>query len=134
MWSVCMGSFSIWHWLIVLFIILVVFAPVILGLAFMGFQKKIALKHEQSGIIKNGYVGYSLTYLFFGWLVPVVRGEILVGVLHLVITLVSFGLFQLIMPYLYNKQYMTRMLTSGWQLADTDEINQLARTKLNIRA
>lgn len=129
-----MGSFSVWHWIVVLFIFLVVFAPVILGLIFMGFQKKIALKHEQSGIIKNGYVGYSLTYLIFGWLVPVIRGEILVGVLHLILTLVSFGLFQLIMPYLYNKQYMTRMLTSGWQLADSDELNQLARTKLNISA
>jgi hypothetical protein len=123
-----MGSFSIWHW----FIVLILFSPIILGLAIMGPQKKVALKHEQSGLMKNGYVGYSWTYILCGWLVPIVRGEIGVGVLHLVLTLVSFGFFQIIMPYLYNKQYMTRMLTSGWQLADSEEINQFARLKLNI--
>jgi hypothetical protein len=45
---------------------------------------------------------------------------------------VTFGLFQLIMPFLYNKQYMTRLLTSGWQLADSEELNALARQKLSI--
>lgn len=83
--------------------------------------------------MKNGYVGYSLTYLFFGWLVPIVRGEIGVGVLHLILTLVSFGFFQVVMPYLYNKQFMTRLLTSGWELSDTEELNNLARMKLNIQ-
>ena len=71
-----MGSFSIWHW-IVLFIIT---SPVILGFAIMGPQRKIILKHGQSGLTKSGYTGYSWTYLIFGWLVPVVRGEIGIGV------------------------------------------------------
>jgi hypothetical protein len=123
-----MGSFSIWHW-IVLFIIT---SPVILGFAIMGPQRKIILKHGQSGLTKSGYTGYSWTYLIFGWLVPVVRGEIGIGVLHLILTLVTFGFFQIVMPYLYNKQYMTRLLTSGWELFDTDELNQLARARLNI--
>jgi len=127
-----MNIVSIWLWITLVLLVMVVVGPVVLGLAVMGFQKKILLKHEQSGIMKNGYVGYSLTYLVFGWIVPIVRGEILVGVLHFVLTLISFGLFQILMPFLYNKQYMTRMLTSGWQLADTDEMNQIARNKLNI--
>jgi len=127
-----MNIVSIWLWITLVLLVMVVIGPVVLGLAVMGFQKKILLKHEQSGIMKNGYVGYSLTYLVFGWIVPIVRGEILVGVLHFVLTLISFGLFQILMPFLYNKQYMTRMLTSGWQLADTDEMNQIARNKLNI--
>jgi hypothetical protein len=70
--------------------------------------------------------------LFFGWFVPVVRGELGVGVLHLVITLVSFGLSQLIFPFLYNRQYMNRMLTSGWVLDIADPNYNLARKKLNI--
>lgn len=127
-----MNIVSIWLWIILAVLVLVVVGPIIFGLAFLGFQKKVLLKHEQSGIVKNGYVGYSLTYLVFGWIVPIVRGEILVGVLHLVLTLFSFGLFQLLMPCLYNKQYMTRLLTNGWQLADTDAMNQIARVKLNI--
>ena len=123
-----MGSFSIWHWLIVLLI----FSPVILGLAIMGPQKSVLIKHSASGLTKKGYFGYSWTYLLFGWLVPVIRGEIGVGVLHLVLTAFTFGIFQIVMPYLYNKQHMTRLLTSGWQLNDTPEINRTAQLKLGI--
>jgi len=123
-----MGSFSIWHWIV----LLIITSPVLLGLVIMGPQKKIILKHGQSGLTKSGYVGYSWTYLIFGWLVPVVRGEIGIGFLHFILTLITFGFFQIVMPYLYNKQYMTRLLTNGWQLFDTEELNQLARIKLDI--
>ena len=40
--------------------------------------------------------------------------------------------FQLVMPFLYNKQYTSRMLTSGWQLSDEETVNVLARQKLKI--
>ena len=119
---------NFWIWALVL----VVLSPLILGLLLIGLQKKVRIIHSVSGIAKNGYIGYSWTYLLFGWFVPVVRGELGVGVLHLVITLVSFGLSQLIFPFLYNRQYMNRMLTSGWVLDIADPNYDLARQKLNI--
>lgn len=125
-----MGSFSIWHWLIVLIII----SPVLIGLATMGLQKKVILKHQPSGLVKTGYYGFSWTYLLFGWIVPIFRGEIGIGALHFLFTLVSFGLFQIIMPFLYNKQYTSRLLTSGWALADTEQNNQIARVRLGMSA
>lgn len=123
-----MGSFSIWHWLTVL----IIFSPVIIGFLVMGGQKTVLVKHQQSGLVKKGYIGYCWTYLLFGWLVPIIRGEIGIGVLHLVLTVVTFGIFQIVMPYLYNKQYMTRLLTSGWQLSDEEQIMSIARLKLGI--
>jgi hypothetical protein len=36
------------------------------------------------------------------------------------------------MSFLYNRQYMTRMLTQGWVLADSPENNAYAMQKLNI--
>ena len=33
------------------------------------------------------------------------------------------------MPFLYNKQYTSRMLTSGWRLSDEETVNLLARKK-----
>lgn len=123
-----MGSLSIWHWLIVL----IIFAPVIIGFVVMGPQAKVLMKHEQSGLTKAGYTGYCWTYLLFGWLVPIIRGEIGIGVLHLVLTIITFGIFQIVMPYLYNKQYSSRLLTSGWKLNDTDQANATARMKLGI--
>ena len=115
-----------------LLLIFIIFLPLILGLIFMGLQKKIVFKHKDSGINKNGFVGYCLTYFFFGFFVPIFRGEISIGVFHLIFSLLTFGLFQLVMPFLYNKQYSTRLLTNGWELNDTDERNELARLKIGI--
>ena len=125
-----MIEFSLIYWLL----LLAVFSPIILGLIVVGFQKPVRLVHPVSGMAKDGYVGYSWTYLVFGWFVPVVRGELGIGVLHLVITLVSFGLSQLIFPFLYNRQYMVRMLTNGWELDASDPNYELARRKLNIKS
>ena len=118
--------------IIFLIIILIFFSPLILGLILMGAQKKINLKHTNSSLNKPGYVGYCWTYFFFSFFVPVFRGEILIGVLHLIFSVVTFGLFQLVIPFLYNKQFTSRMLTSGWELSDTDENMQVARLKLGI--
>ena len=115
-----------------LLILFIIFLPLILGLIFMGSQKKIIFKHKDSGINKNGFVGYCWTYFFFGFFVPIFRGEISIGIFHLIFSLLTFGLFQLVMPFLYNKQYSTRLLTNGWELNDTDERNELARLKIGI--
>ena len=123
-----MGSFSIWHWVIVLIIL----SPIIFGIALMGLQKRVLIKHKLSNIVKNGYVGYCWTYLIFGWIVPIFRGEIGIGALHLLLTLISFGLFQIIMPFLYNKQFMIRNLTNGYELNDEESVNLIAKQKLGI--
>jgi len=94
--------------------------------------QKIRIRHTESGITRNGYVGFSFTYLFFGWLVPLIRGEIKIGALHLVFNIFTFCLWQLIACFIYNRQYMTRMLTNGWELNDSDANNNHAKMKLNI--
>ena len=118
--------------IIFLIIVLIFFLPLILGLIFIGAQKKINLKHTNSSLNKPGYVGYCWTYFFFSFFVPIFRGEILIGVLHLIFSVVTFGLFQLVIPFLYNKQFTSRMLTSGWELSDKEENMQVARLKLGI--
>jgi CHASE2 domain-containing sensor protein len=119
---------TFWIWIL----LLIVFSPLILGIMLFGLQKKVRIIHSVSGMAKSGYVGFSWTYLLFGWFVPVIRGELGIGVLHLVITFVSFGLSQLIFPFLYNRQYMNRMLTSGWALDPNDPHYDTAREKLDI--
>ena len=94
----------------------------------------IPIKHNESGMMKTGYFGFSWTYLFFGWFVPLFRGELGVGALHLLFTIITFGLWQLILCFLYNKQYMTRMLTNGWELAGNENENLKARAALEMSA
>ncbi len=116
----------------ILILFLIIFCPLILGTIFLGWQKKIKVKHNESGIQKNCFVGYSWTYFFFGFFVPIFRGEISIGVFHLIFSLVTFGIFQLIMPFLYNKQYSTRLLNNSWSLNDSEDNNAIARQKIGI--
>ena len=93
---------------------------------------KINIRHKEGGIIKTGFYGFSWTYLFFGFFVPLFRGELGVGALHLLFTLVTGGLWQLIVCFLYNKQYMTRMLTRGWILDGSDSEKTMASSALGV--
>jgi hypothetical protein len=93
---------------------------------------KVYIKHKESGMMKIGGYGFCWTYFFFGFFVPIFRGELGVGALHLLFTCVTFGVWQLIACFIYNKQYMTRMLTSGWELAGTEEENRAAKLALGI--
>jgi hypothetical protein len=92
----------------------------------------VIIQHPVNGLTKKGYFGYSWTYLFFGWFVPLIRGELGVAALHLLFTMFTFGLWQVIVSFLYNKQFMTRMLEKGYVLKDTDEVMAQARMKLGI--
>jgi len=94
--------------------------------------KKVIIQHPVNGLTKNGYYGYSWTYLFFGWLVPLFRGELGVAALHMLFTLFTLGLWQFIVSFLYNKQYMTRMLEKGYVLKDAEQVMAEARMKLGI--
>jgi hypothetical protein len=95
--------------------------------------KGITVKHPVSGMTKTGYYGFSWTYLFFGPFVPIFRGELGVGALHLLFSIFTFGVWQIVMAFLYNKQYMTRMLTEkGWVLDGSADENVLARRELGI--
>ena len=94
--------------------------------------KRVQLIQPETGLMKSGYYGFSWTFLFFGWFVPIFRGELFISILHFVITIVTFGLWQVIIAFLYNKQYMTRMLEKGYVLNDSEETNEAARLKLGI--
>ena len=94
----------------------------------------VPIKHKESGMMKTGYYGFSWTHLIFGWFVLLFRGELGVCALHFLFTFVTFGLWQLILSFLYNKQYLTRMLTNGWELAGNENENLKARAALEMSA
>ena len=93
---------------------------------------KILIKHQKSGVTKKGYFGFSWTFLFFGWFVPLFRGEILIALLHFVITVITLGIWQIIIAFLYNRQYMIRQLENGYELYDDELLMSHARAKLGI--
>ena len=127
-----MDGIGMWSLLVFLIILIIILSPLILGSIFLGWQQEIKVKHKESGVEGSCFIGYSWTYFFFGFFVPIFRGEISTGIFHFIFSIVTFGLFQLVMPFLYNKQYSIRLLTNSWVLNDSEEKNRLARLKSGI--
>ena len=115
-------------------LILFFFGPLIIGTIMMGIQKGVQLKHTDSGLNKKGYYGYCWTYFLFGAFVPIFRGEIGIGLLHFIFSAITFGLFWLIMPFLYNKQYTNRLLTNGFKLSEDEDLDVAIKERLGVSA
>ena len=120
-----MAGYSVWHF-IFMFIWLL---PAVLGI-FVFKQRPINLQNAAGNVSKVGRLGWSWTYFYFGFWVPLFRSEIGIAALHLLFTIITFGLFQPIWSFLYNKQHMTRLLNGGWEIHDSDEVKNYARKKL----
>ena len=124
-----MAKFFVWNWIVPLVYCL----PAFLGI-FVFTQRPVRLRNTTGGVVKVGRLGWSWTYFYFGFWVPLFRSEIGIAALHLLFTLVTFGLFQPVWSFLYNKQQMTRLLTSGWEVDDSEEVRQFVRRKLMLNA
>ena len=92
----------------------------------------VMLKQPQSGLVQKGFFGFSWTTLFFGGWPAIFRGDILVGVLLIILQLCTFGLASLVWAFLYNKSYTRKLLERGYQFADSDAIVLQAKAKLGV--
>ena len=73
---------------------------------------------EKNGIQKKSFVGFSWTTFFFGFFVPLIRGDIKWFLIMLILSFLSFGLAQFILCFLYNKFYTVNLLEKGYSPAD----------------
>ena len=93
--------------------------------------RTVVMKNPQNGMIKKGFYGFSWTYFFFGWFVPLFRGELGVAALHLLFSFLTLGLWQIIFCFLYNKQYTSRLIADGFKFADRPDANLAAAIALS---
>ena len=97
----------------------------------------IQMTHTKTGIVKDGYIGFSYSYFFLGifslgWIVPLYRGNLVMSLICLIfhmftlplwmLTALMFGLF-------FNKFYTLRLIEEGYRFTDSDE-ELVARAKL----
>lgn len=78
----------------------------------------IEITLKKDNMVKKSYVGFSWTTLFFGFFVPLFRGDWLWAVIMLVIGFFTSFIGHIVLAFLYNKIYTTKLLESGWQAAD----------------
>jgi hypothetical protein len=74
---------------------------------------------QQIVLVKNGVEievknGISWTFFFFGWLVPLFRGQGMEALLVVCFGLITFGLSHFYFIFTINKRYKNYLLADGW--------------------
>jgi hypothetical protein len=108
------------------------FHSIISGKVFMA--TRIMMKHPHTGIIKAGFFGFSWTTFFFGGFPALFRGQVLLGLIVIVINFVTLGIAGIIWAFFYNKSYTLGLLKKGYEFADSEGLVSLARAKLGVAA
>jgi hypothetical protein len=78
---------------------------------------KVYLK-DSIGQIRRVKVGFSWTTLFFGFLVPIFRGDVKWTIIMFCASVLTLGLAQLVMAFTYNRTYIRDLLEKGYFPAD----------------
>ena len=97
---------------------------------------KVQMRHNRNGIYKDGYVGFSWTYLFFGFFVPLFRGHYRYALYHFIIFVLSgplIPLVQLVLAFKFNRWYMLDLIEHGYYFEDTVEMKAYACAKLGVQ-
>lgn len=70
-------------------------------------------------------LGLSWTNFFFGPWVPLFRGEGGQFWIYMLINTCTFGIYQIVMLFLFNKQYIQRKFQNGWLPATKSDRDML---------
>ncbi|WQS50883.1 HrgC protein [Helicobacter pylori] len=73
---------------------------------------------KKGNLIKKGFVRFSWTTLFFSFFVPIIRGDVKWAVIMFIAVIFTFWLSHIVFAFIYNKQYTTRLLESGYEPTD----------------
>ena len=64
----------------------------------------------RDGNLAKGFVGFSWTTLFFGFFVPLIRGDWKWFFIIIIAALLTFGLANIVFCFIYNKIYTKSLL------------------------
>ena len=87
---------------------------------------------NNAGIKKECPTGFSWTTLFFGFLVPLARGDLIGVIIQLLASVFSIGIFWFIWPFMYNKNYINRLLEKGYMPYYEEDVTILKGIGINI--
>ena len=93
---------------------------------------KAKLKHE-SGIIKEIKVGYSWTSFFFGFWIPVIRGQWSDFAIMLISAVPTCGILPFVWTFKINRRYCQQLLEKGYKPATLEDANILSANTYYIQ-
>ena len=75
---------------------------------------------DQSGQLRTAKVGFSWTVFFFGFCVPIFRGDAKWAVIMFVASVLTLWLANMIFCFTYNGTYIMDLLSKGFRPADAE--------------
>ncbi len=79
-----------------------------------------------TGFMKETKLGFSWTTLFFGVIIPAIRGDWKHFIMMFLLDWITAGIAYFVWPFIYNKMYIRKLLEMGWVPADTASADMLA--------
>ena len=92
---------------------------------------KITFENSVTGKTKIAPVGYSWTFLLFGFLPPLFRGDWKWGAILFVATLLTLGIAGIVFSFLYNKIYIKSLIAKGYKAVSV-EVGPMERVVENL--
>jgi len=100
----------------------------------------VAMKHKDTGILKEGFYGFSWTTMFFGFFPALFRGDFMTFIggfaICVIIGLMTLGIGALLVgfvwAFMYNKYYTRKLLERGYVFSDSASTNAAAAAALEV--
>lgn len=73
---------------------------------------------KKNGLTKKVATGYSFKSLFFGSFYAAARGDFKGFAIQTIIAILTGGLSWLVVPFKYNKIYLERLISDGWEIQE----------------
>ena len=116
-----------------LLIIILLLAPIIIGILMHNRQVKVTLKNDKTGIVKEVPVGYSWITLAVGFFLPIYRGDIKWFVFYFLTAIFTYGFGQYILAFFYNKNYIQNLIEKGYSPANDSSKELLIEKNIIIQ-
>jgi len=79
----------------------------------------------RGSIIRKCFIGFSWTVLFFGFFVPLFRGDWAWSLVMLLVGILTGGIANIIFAFTYNKNYTRKLLERGFLPVERQSRNLL---------
>jgi hypothetical protein len=94
----------------------------------------ITLQNKDTGLVKELKIGFSWTFLFFGALVYIFRGNWSEFWKCFFLSPFTLGIYQVVQCWTANRKEIVKYMEKGYAPADEQSINKLVRTGLYGKA
>ncbi len=93
---------------------------------------KIMMQHPATGISKAGFYGFSWTTFFFGGFPALFRGDIVIGLVVVVLNMFTFWIAGFIWSFFYNKHYTIKLVEKGYNFVGTESEISAVKSAIGI--